>query len=156
MFKILQAACLTATCLTLALAAPVTAQDRAYQISNGQVSSPMGMAVQVTGITVGANATTVELAASYDGMHNREQAELNGYENAYLTWSDAESDRIFLRRVEGNPTLVIKSGATMQGALVFPGVIPAGAEKVTLIFNPGRDADHPNQPGIIVPLDLKH
>ena len=137
-----------------ALAETAVTAEKTYQISNAQVSTVSGLSVRVKALSVGADSTRLDLVVSFDSPKDRETAELNGFDNAFITWSDNEADRIYLRRVQDNPTLSLNDGQSMQGALVFPGVIPEGVSAVTVTFNPGRDADHPVAPGISIPLDL--
>lgn len=145
----------TGFALFLATTTTAMAEDRVYSFTNAQISAPTGLTIQVTEVTVAANATTVRLAASFDSSRNQTSAALNGFKNAYISWGESEVQRVYLRRVVGNPTLAIDNGQSMEGELVFPGTVPADVSQVSLVFNPGFGIAHPRAPGISLPLDLK-
>ena len=136
------------------ISSAAVAQDRVHETASGQISAPVGLTVQVRSLTVGDSLTKVDLIASFDGRASRLSADLNGNQNAYISWGPEEQERIYLRRVAANPQLTIENGQTMQGELIFPGVIPAGVQQVELVFNPGFRFDHPRAPGINLPLEL--
>lgn len=138
----------------MTVATPAFAQDRVYPVTNTQISAPVGLTVQVTNVTVAENATTVSLVVSFDAQSSRSIADLNGYQNAFISWSDIETDRIYMRRVVDNPSLSVENGQSMEGELVFPGAIPDSITEITLVFNPTRPLNHPRSPGIILPVKL--
>ena len=49
----------------------------------------------------------------------------------------------------------LQNGQTLEGDLVFPGVIPADVETVNLVFNPGNEGTSIAGPGVTIPLALK-
>jgi hypothetical protein len=142
--------------LALAVALPTIslANERSFTISGGQVTVPVGLTVQVKSITVGEDATKVRLLASFDS-HRTNSVNMNDSENAYLAWGEGEESRLHLRQIADNKWMRISNGQTMEGDLVFPGVIPANVEKVSLVFNPGKDGSDTVGPGVTIPLELK-
>ena len=140
--------------LTLLVSASTFPQERSYDIAGGQVSIPVGLTVQVKSVTVGEDATKVRLLASFDSDETS-FINLHDGESAYLAWGESEQERIFMRPIAENKWLrVISNGQSMEGDLVVPGVIPADASKLTLVFNPGKDADDTSAPGITIPLEI--
>ncbi len=142
--------------LTLALLLPSTvlAEERTFTVNGGQVSAPVGLLVRVKSVSVGEDATTVSLLASFDSRQTN-FVNMNDSQNAYLAWGDAPDQRLFLRQVGENKWMRIGNGQTMEGTLVFPGAIPPGTARLTLVFNPGRPGDDTSAPGVTIPLDLK-
>lgn len=140
--------------VVLLLPGAAFAEERSLSVQGGQVSTPVGLTVRVKSITVSGDATTVHLLASFDS-HRTNSVNMNDAENAYLAWGEGEEQRLSLRQVRDNRWLRIANGQTMEGALVFPGVIPPEAARLTLVFNPGRSGHDTNAPGVTVPLELK-
>lgn len=139
--------------LALLLPASSYAQERSYEIAGGQVSIPLGLTVQVKSVTVGEDATKVRLLASFDSGQTS-FINLNDEEDTYLTWGKGEQDRIFMRQIVDNKWMRISNGQSMEGDLVFPGTVPAGASKLTLVFNPGNESDDTSAPGVTIPLEI--
>lgn len=140
--------------LALLLPGAAFAEERSFTISGGQVSVPVGLTVQVKSLTVGDDATKVRLLASFDS-HQTNSVNMNDNENAYIAWGEGEQDRLHLRQIADNKWMRIGNGQTMEGDLVFPGVLPADVTKVSLVFNPGNTGDDTSAPGVTVPLELK-
>jgi len=138
----------------LLLPAMASAEERTFTIAGGQVSAPVGLTVQVKAVTIGEDATTVRLLASFDS-HVTNSVNMNDGENAYLAWGEGDHERLHLRQIADNKWMRIGNGQTMEGDLVFPGVIPADVTKVSLVFNPGREGNDGNAPGVTIPLELK-
>lgn len=138
--------------LTLFLPMAVSAEERSFQIEGGQISVPVGVTVQVKSVTVGEDATVVHLIASLDSSMTR-SIKLAFIENVTLQWGQGQM--LHMRSVADNPNLEIKNGQTLEGELVFPGVIPADVEEVRLLFNPGNDGSNIVGPGVTIPLMLK-
>lgn len=136
------------------IAGATHAEDQTYTVTGGQVSVPVGLTVQVKTVTVSDAATKVRLLASFDS-HQTLSVNMNDGENAYLSWGDGEHDRLHMRQIADNKWMRISNGKTMEGDLVFPGVIPVDAKKVSLVFNPGKSGDDTSAPGVTVPLELK-
>ena len=132
--------------LSLLISSTSLADDRKYSVTGGQVSVPVGLTVNVKAVTIGEDATTVRVLASFVDMNDRE--------NAYLAWGEGEQDRLHLRQIADNKWMRIANGQTMEGDLVFPGVVPAGTKKLTLVFNPGKSGNDTNAPGVTIPLEL--
>lgn len=144
------------TLLVVTLLFPIgaSAEERNFTIAGGQVSAPIGLTVQVKAVTLSEDATTVRLLASFDS-HETNSVNMNDEENAYLAWGDGDNERLHLRQIADNRWMRIANGQTMEGDLVFPGVIPADVTKVSLVFNPGREGNDGNAPGVTIPLELK-
>lgn len=130
------------------------AAEKTVTIEGGQVSVPVGLIVQVKGLTIGDDATKVHLLASFDS-HKTNNVNMNDAENAYLAWGEGEQDRLHMRQIADNKWMRIANGKTMEGDLLFPGTLPAGVTKVTLVFNPGRSGEDTNAPGITLPLEIR-
>ncbi len=147
---------LKASAIVLALLLPTTvsAEERTVTIKGGQVSTEVGLTVQVKSIKLGDDATTVRLLASFDSQATN-FVNMNDDENAYLAWGDAPEQRLHLRMIGENKWMRVINGQTMEGDLVFPGSVPDDVERLTLVFNPGQDGDDTNAPGVTLPLDLK-
>lgn len=139
------------SCLFLSTA--VFAAERTITIDGGQVSSPIGLTVNVKSVSLSDDATTVRLLASFDSRQTN-FVNMNDAENAYLAWGDGADQRLHLRQIPGNKWMRVMNGQTMEGDLVFPGGVPSGARRLTLVFNPGMSADDPNAPGVAIPLDI--
>ncbi|MHC1999945.1 hypothetical protein ACYQR9_05815 [Methylobacterium sp. CM6241] len=144
---------LTALALMTLLPVAALAADRTVTIVGGQVSAPVGLTVQVKSVTLGEDATTVRLLASFDS-HKTTFVNMNDRQNAYLAWGDGAEQRLHLRQIADNKWMRVLNGRTMEGDLVFPGALPSDASRLTLVFNPGRSGDDINAPGITVPLAL--
>ena len=145
-------ASIVAISLTLG-AASARAQDSAARVintPNAQVSTPVGVTLVVKKITVGEDATVVNLVVSFDSRLTG-KVDLNR-ENAVLVYGD--NQRLHLRQPTDNRHLSIQNGRSMAGDLVFPGQIPAGAEHVTLIFNEGNTNDDITAPGVTIEVPL--
>ena len=136
--------------LTLPLAAH--AEPRSLEFTGGQVSVPVGVTVQVKSVSVGEDATTVHLLASLDTSAT-DSVELAFTENPTLQWGTG--NLLHMRQVADNPNLVLENGQTLEGDLVFPGVIPADVTEISLVFNPGLDGTNIAGPGVTIPLALK-
>jgi len=130
------------------------AADQTYTVTGGQVSVPVGLTVQIKTVTVSDVSTKVRLLASFDS-HQTLSVNMNDGENAYLSWGEGEQDRLHMRQITDNKWMRISNGKTMEGDLVFPGVIPPDVKKVSLVFNPGKSGDDTSAPGVTVPLELK-
>ncbi|TDX88110.1 hypothetical protein EDE05_10282 [Neorhizobium sp. R1-B] len=130
------------------------AEEQNVLLSGGQVSVPVGLTVQVKAVTVGSDATKVRLQASFDS-HKTNFVNMNDQENAYISWGDGEQDRLHMRQIADNKWMRVVNGTTMEGDLIFPGVIPAGVTKIALVFNAGNSGDDTNAPGVTIPLELK-
>ena len=144
----------TPAALFLALSMPFAAlaEERSHQIEGGQVSVPAGVTVQVKTVSVGEDATTVHLLVSLD-TSDTSSVEMAFTENPTLQWG--EGQMLHMRQIADNPNLELQNGQTLEGDLVFPGVIPADVETVNLVFNPGNEGTSIAGPGVMIPLALK-
>lgn len=129
------------------------AEERSFSVHGGQASVPIGLVVQVKKIAISDDATKVHLLASFDS-HETNSINMNDNENAYLAWGEGADQRLHMRQIADNKWMRIGNGKTMEGELIFPGVLPADVRKVTLVFNPGRGGDDITAPGVILPLEL--
>lgn len=139
---------------TFALPTFALAEEQSFAIEGGQVSVPVGLTLQVKAVTIGKDATKVRLLASFDS-HATNSVNMNDGSNAYLAWGEGEQNRLHMRQISDNKWMRIGNGQTMEGDLLFPGVLPAGVTKVTLVFNPGRSGEDTSAPGVTLPLELK-
>jgi len=139
--------------LALIFSFAVQAEERIIEITGGQASVPVGLTVLVKSVTMGDGATKVQLQASFDGDTNF--IDMNDDEKAYLAWGEGVNERLHLRTITGNRWMRIRNGTTMEGTLIYPGLIPDGIDKIELVFNAGNSGDDHDAPGITVPLDLK-
>lgn len=133
--------------------AAALAEDSAARVintPNAQTSTPVGVTLVVKKITVGEDATVVNLVASFDSRLTG-MIDLNR-ENAVLVYG--ENKRLHLRQPTDNRNLTIQNGRSMVGDLVFPGQIPPGTERVTLIFNEGNTNDDITAPGVTIEVPL--
>lgn len=137
-------------CLSLPFAA--LAETRSHQIEGGQVSVPAGVTIQVKSVSVGEDATTVHLLASLDNSVT-DEVELAFTEPPTLQWGDGQM--LYMRAVPDNPNLELKNGQTLEGDLVFPGVLPADLTELRLVFNPGNEGSSIAGPGVTISLALK-
>lgn len=140
--------------LALSLPAFANAGATVFKVEGGQVSVPAGLTVQVKSVAVGEDAITVRIMASFDSRLTS-YVNMTDNDNAYLSWSDADTDRLFMRMLSDNPYMRISNGQTMEGDLVFPGTLPVGVEQLQLVFNPGVAGDDTSGPGVTIPLKLK-
>ncbi|AGT08999.1 hypothetical protein [Paracoccus aminophilus] len=134
-----------------AAAFPLVAQaDTVFEIKGGQVSVPEGVLLRVKKVTVGTDATVLNVTLSYDGDSGSVQMT---DDPTFLELPDGQ--RLMLRAIADNPNLAIAEGETLEGDLVFPGVIPEGTDSVKLVMNEGRKGDDIAAPGLTLTLDLK-
>ncbi len=124
--------------------------DKVFKIDNIQTTVPVGVTVMVKKITVGEDATVVNLVASFDS-HQTNRVNLNDV-NAYLAFG--EDRKLHMRQPKDNRYLSINNGQSVEGDLVFPGRIPADAREVTLVFNEGNGGDDVSAPGITLAIPL--
>ncbi len=139
--------------LALSLAGPAQAQDAARIVHEGsvQASAPAGVTIIVKKITVGEDATVVNLVASFDS-HQTNRVNLNDA-NAFL--DIGKQQKLNLRQPQDNRYLAIGNGQSMEGDLVFPGRIPADASEVRLVFNDGHSGDDLSAPGLTLTIPVK-
>jgi len=131
----------------------VQAEEKIIEITGGQVSVPVGLTVLVKSVTIGNGATKVHLQASFDG--DTSFINMNDDEKAHLSWGEADHQRLHLRAIADNKWMRIHNGTTMEGELIYPGLIPDEVDKIELVFNAGRSGNDSSAPGIVLPLDLK-
>ena len=134
---------------TLAAAQTAPEAPAAVEFPGGQVSIPVGLTMMVKKITVGSDATILNVSLSFDG--DTSWVRMNDTPG-YLDLG--EGQRLFLRAIPDNADLQIRQGETLEGDLVFPGTIPAGTESVTLVLNEGRDGSDTIAPGLSLALPL--
>jgi hypothetical protein len=139
---------------TLLFSGFALAEERNLVLSGGQVSVPVGLTVQVKALSIGSDATKIRLQASFDS-HKTNFVNMNDQENAYISWGDGDQERLHMRQIADNKWMRVVNGTTMEGDLVFPGVIPSNVTKIALVFNAGNSGDDTSAPGVTIPLELK-
>lgn len=139
-----------AALLTSGFAAAAVAEDKVFTVENVQASVPVGATVMVKKVTVGADATVVNLVASFDSRETN-RVNLNDA-NAFLDIGNGQ--KLHMRQLRDNPYLSIMNGQSLEGDLVFPGQIPATAKTVTLVFNEGNAGDDSSAPGVTLNIPL--
>ena len=110
---------LTALALMTLLPVAALAADRTVTIVGGQVSAPVGLTVQVKSVTLGEDATTVRLLASFDN-HKTTFVNMNDRQNAYLGLGRRGGTAPPPRQIADNKWMRVLNGRTMEGDLVFP------------------------------------
>lgn len=139
-----------AALLTTSFASVALAEDRVFTVENVQASVPVGVTVMVKKVTVGADATVVNLVASFD---SRQTNRINLNEtNAFLDIGNGQ--KLHMRQLRDNPYLIVMNGQSLEGDLVFPGQIPSAAKSVTLVFNEGSEGDDSSAPGVTLNIPL--
>jgi len=133
--------------------AAVQTGEKTIEISGGQASVPVGLTVLVKSITIGDGATKVQLQASFDG--DTIFINMNDNGKAYLTWGEGANKRLWMRTITGNKWMQIRNGTTMEGTLIYPGVIPDEVDRIELVFNAGNSGNDTSAPGVTIPLELK-
>lgn len=147
----------SAFCLALLLAvplgSPIVAQESAETIvidTNAQGTNEVGVTAQVKSVTIGDDATVLEVVLSFDSQATN-YVDLAGADS-YLAYGD--NQRLHLRQIADNPYLRITNGQSLTGELVFPGAIPAEIKEISLVFNQGNEGDDTSAPGLVVTVPL--
>lgn len=111
----------------------------------------MGLTVRVKSVELGADATILDISASYGGTASS---------NVDLAFSqtfirDEQGNKLMLKRISDNQDLKIRAGEQMDGRLVFLGAVPTSAKSITLVLNEGNDGSAITGPGLNIPINLK-
>jgi hypothetical protein len=141
-----------ATADTPARSAPVSADQKGRIIPvSAQGVAEVGLTVRVKSVELGADATILDISASYGGTASS---------NVDLAFSetfirDENGNKLMLKRIADNQDLKIRAGEQMDGRLVFLGAVPPSAKSITLVLNEGNDGSAITGPGLSIPIDLK-
>lgn len=133
-----------------AAGAPAANQTRGV---NAQVqgAAPAGLTVRVKSIEMGADATVLDISASFANPLTGSTKLAFG--QTFL--ETAEGQRLMLKRPDDNRDLRILTGDTMEGRLVFLGSVPANATQLRLVINDGASGEDLIGPGLVMQLPVK-
>ncbi len=135
-----------------ATAAPGGASAKGLVIPvNAQGVAPVGLTVRVKNVELGADATILDISASYGGTTSGDVDLAFG--QTFVR--DEQGNKLMLKRIDGNQDLKIRAGQQMDGRLVFLGAVPPTAKSITLVLNEGNDGSAITGPGLNIPIDLK-
>jgi len=147
----------SALCLALLLAVPVSAPILAQEANTSQMidtsaqaSNEVGVTARVKSVTISEDATVLSVVLSFDSQATS-YVELAGADT-YLSYGD--QGRLHLRQIADNPYLRISNGQSLSGELVFPGAIPADTTELSLVFNDGNEGNDTSAPGLVVTVPL--
>lgn len=115
-----------------------------------QANIPLGVTVVARSILRGEDAVVLTVVVSFDSQQTNSVNMAGG--PTFLRFG--EDQRLSLRRPAENRDLRIRTGQSMEGALVFPGFLPPEAREVTLVFNENSPADDLVAPGISLRIPL--
>lgn len=132
------------------VAAGAVAQPRMIAV-NAQGVAPVGLTVRVKGVELGADATILDVSASYGGTTSND-VDL-AFSQTFIR--DEQGNKLMLKRISGNEDLKIRAGQQMDGRLVFLGAVPPSAKSITLVLNDGNDGNAITGPGLNIPIDLQ-
>lgn len=113
--------------------------------------APVGLTVRIKNVELGADATVLDVSASYGGTTSND-VDL-AFAQTYIR--DEQGNKLMLKRIDGNQDLKIRAGQQMDGRLVFLGAVPPTAKSITLVLNEGNDGSAITGPGLNIPIDLK-
>lgn len=127
-----------------------TKKGRIIPVS-AQGVAEVGLTVRVKNVELGADATILDISASYGGTASS-NVDL-AYSQTFIR--DEQGNKLMLKRIADNKDLKIGAGEQMDGRLVFLGAVPASARTITLVLNEGSDGSAITGPGLNIPIDLK-
>ena len=137
---------------TPAQPAPVSADAKGRIIPvSAQGVAEVGLTVRVKSVELGADATILDISASYGGTTSS-NVDL-AYSQTFIR--DEQGNKLMLKRIADNQDLKIRAGEQMDGRLVFLGAVPTSAKSITLVLNEGNDGSAITGPGLNIPIDLK-
>lgn len=128
----------------------ISAEPRKLPLSVQGVSSS-GATVRVKSIEIGTDATVLDVSMSF--ANRITNSTMMALTDTFL--EDESGARLQIKRPEDNRNLTIHAGETLNGQLVFMGVVPASARKMRLVFNEGNPDDNIVAPGLTVDLPLQ-
>lgn len=133
-----------------AAGAPAAGQTRGVN-AEVQGAAPAGLTVRVKRIEMGADATVLDVSASFANPLTGSTKLAFG--QTYL--ETPEGQRLMLKRPEDNRDLRILANDTMEGRLVFLGSVPANAAQLRLVINEGASGADLIGPGLVMQLPVK-
>lgn len=107
--------------------------------------------MRVKSIEIGTDATVLDVSISF--ANRITNSTMLAHLDTFL--EDESGARLQVKRPEDNRNLTIHAGETLNGQLVFMGVVPASARKMRLVFNEGNPDDNIVAPGLTVDLPLQ-
>ncbi|WP_423457822.1 hypothetical protein [Ottowia sp. VDI28] len=128
----------------------VSTEPRKLPLSIQGVSAS-GATVRVKSIEIGTDATVLDVSISFSNRITN--STMLAHLDTFL--EDENGARLQIKRPEDNRNLTIHAGETLNGQLVFMGVVPASARKMRLVFNEGNPDDNIVAPGLTVDLPLQ-
>ncbi len=141
-----------ATTDTPARSVPVSADAKGRIIPvSAQGVAEVGLTVRIKSVELGADATILDISASYGGTASS-NVDL-AFGETFIR--DEQGNKLMLKRIADNQDLKIRAGEQMDGRLVFLGAVPTSAKLITLVLNAGNDGSAITGPGLNIPIDLK-
>jgi hypothetical protein len=132
--------------------APVSADAKGHVIPvSAQGVAEVGLTVRVKSVELGADATILDISASYGGTASGD-VDL-AFSQTFIR--DEQGNKLMLKRIADNQDLKIRAGEQMDGRLVFLGAVPPSAKSITLVLNEGNDGSAITGPGLNIPIELK-
>ncbi len=141
-------------CASLA-AMPVLAVEQAGTprplVKAVQATAESGVVVRVKDVVVTDDVTLVTISASYSG----ESIFVNLADSDSGTFlQDEDGQKYPLRKPADNTWLRVQAGDTMQGRLVFLGVVAPDSKTFKLVFNEGKPGSDRDAPGLSIDVPL--
>ncbi len=130
--------------------AQVSAEPRKLPLSVQGVSSS-GATVRVKSIEIGTDATVLDVSISF--ANRITNSTMMALTDTFL--EDERGARLQIKRPDDNRNLTIHAGETLNGQLVFMGMVPASARTMRLVFNEGNPDDNIVAPGLTMDLPLQ-
>ncbi len=118
---------------------------------NAQGVAPVGLTVRVKSVELGADATILDVSASYGGTMSGD-VDL-AFSETFIR--DEQGNKLMLKRISGNKDLKIRAGDQMDGRLVFLGAVSPTAKSIELVLNDGNDGSAITGPGLNLPIPLQ-
>ena len=118
---------------------------------NAQGVAPVGLTVRVKSVELGADATILDVSASYGGTMSGD-VDL-AFSETFIR--DEQGNKLMLKRISGNKDLKIRAGDQMDGRLVFLGAVSPTAKSIELVLNDGNDGSAITGPGLNIPIPLQ-
>lgn len=129
---------------------PADAKGRVIPV-NAQGVAEVGLSVRVKSVELGADATILDISASYGGTTSNDVDLAFG--QTFIR--DEQGNKLMLKRIADNTDLKIRAGEQMEGRLVFLGAVSPSAKSITLVLNEGNDGSAITGPGLNIPIKLQ-
>ncbi|RYD77546.1 MAG: hypothetical protein EOP84_15395 [Verrucomicrobiaceae bacterium] len=134
-----------------AQSAQVTADEKGRIIPvSAQGVAEVGLTVRVKSVELGADATILDISASYGGTASSD-VDL-AFSQTFIR--DEQGNKLMLKRIADNRDLKIRAGEQMDGRLVFLGAVPTSAKSITLVLNEGNEGSAITGPGLNITINL--